>query len=41
MFVLRRKRSKIILFAFSLMTGLFTFHLRVVKISVTGEFMRK
>ena len=43
MFELRRKRSKIILFSFSLMTGLFTFHihLRFVKISVTGEFMGK
>ena len=41
MFELRRKRSKIILFVFSFITALFTFHLSFVKISVTGEFMRK
>ena len=41
MLELRRKRSKIILFAFSLITGLFMFHLRFVKISVTGGFMRE
>ena len=39
MFELRRKRSKII-FVFSFITALFTFHLSFVKISVTGEFMR-
>ena len=41
MFELRRKRSKIILFAFSLITGLFTSHFSFFKISVRGEFMRK